>query len=154
MLRLAESRSGHASGALGNETEFGWRDASGMMQNWTRGRMCGERFSMKEMNHQTLPILAGQQTPAVRESKLNVEQKPFRAQRQRPCRVTTGRQDQFKPPARVPSSEFGYMGDQHPKNSTGNRFAVLPLRVEEEPREIQGEPLVSSEARDEKLSCR
>ena len=46
------------------------------------------------------------------------------------------------------------MGDQHPINSTGNRFAVLPLLVEEEPREIQGEPLVSSEAREEKLSCR
>ena len=28
------------------------------------------------------------------------------------------------------------------------------MLVEEEPREIQGEPLVSSEARDEKLSCR
>ena len=40
------------------------------------------------------------------------------------------------------------------QNSIGNRFTVLPLLVEEEPREIQGERLVSSEARDEKLSCR
>ena len=55
MVQLVESRSGHASGALRSETEFGWRDASGMMQNWTRGRMCDERFSMKETNHQTLP---------------------------------------------------------------------------------------------------
>ena len=35
------------------------------------------------------------------------------------------------------------------QNSIGNRFAVLALPVEEEPPEIQGEPLVSSEAREE-----
>ena len=39
-------------------------------------------------------------------------------------------------------------------NSTINRFMVLDFLLEEEPREIQRETFVSSEARKERFSCR
>ena len=54
MLRLAESRSGHANGALVSASDSEVQAALQMMQQMTCGRMSGERFSMKRTDHSEL----------------------------------------------------------------------------------------------------
>ena len=55
MLRLAESRLGHASGALVSASDSEVQATLRMMQQMTRGKMSGERFSMKRTDHSELP---------------------------------------------------------------------------------------------------
>ena len=96
-------------------TEFRWQIASRMRQKSTRGRMCGEQFRMKEMDHpKTPPFLQHskrlQCTHPVSKSSNNQSVHNASA----PAVLLPVAQDQFQLPTRVPSSECLSMGAQHP----------------------------------------
>ena len=77
MLRLVESPVGHSNGALGSKKESGWRAASRMMQEWTHGRMCSERFIMKETDHQKLPHSCSTANACIARAQLQRRAKTF-----------------------------------------------------------------------------
>ena len=54
-LRLAERRTGHASGTLVRVSESGMQAASRMKQEMTRGKMSGAWSRMKQTDHSAFP---------------------------------------------------------------------------------------------------
>ena len=153
MLRLAESRAGHATGALGREMEFGRWAVSWMMEEWTYAEWLVSGSLWRKPTTKT-PHSCSTTNTCSTQAQLQCGAKPFRAICQRPCHVSTNRQDPLSHLWEFQWVSAPTWTTNALQNSIVNRFAVLALPVEEEsPRDTWG-TLVSSEVREEKLSCR